>query len=81
MTFKPLRIKATNIALLQKGGGEVCGEAEFSDAEALALAQLLKRITWTDMRSNAVDDVEAGSMRDAINKVQRVFADAGYNPR
>jgi hypothetical protein len=81
MEHKPLLIKATNLELVAKGGGEVYGETKLSDAEALALAQLLKRITWTDMRGCAVDDAEASLMRGAVEKIQDALAGAHYAPR
>jgi hypothetical protein len=57
------------------------GYAELNEAEALALAQLCKRITFGDMRSCAVDDNEAYVMRDAIVKLQTALRTAGYAPR
>lgn len=68
----------TLAATLPDGG---TSDASLTDAEAMALAQLVKRIGWSEMRSNAVDDVEAQSMREAISKVRRVLADVGYAPR
>jgi hypothetical protein len=53
----------------------------FSQEEALALAQLVKRITFSDVRQNAVDDAEAYLMLDAINEVQKALRGAGYDPR
>ena len=52
-----------------------------NEVEALALAQLCKRITFSDMRSCAVDDNEAYVMRDAIGKLQAALRTAGYAPR
>ena len=57
------------------------GVAEMSEAEALALAQLCKRITFSDMRSCAVDDNEAFVIRDAVDKLQGALKAAGYAPR
>lgn len=57
------------------------GVAEMSEAEALALAQLCKRITFSDMRSCAVDDNEAYVIRDAVDKLQGALKAAGYAPR
>ncbi len=54
---------------------------ELTDAEALALAQLVKRIGWAEMRSNAVDENEAYVMRDAVTVLARALSDAGYAPR
>ena len=54
---------------------------ELPDGEALALAQLCKRISHADCRSNAVNDDEAYIMMDAIAKLQRALAESGYSPR
>ena len=48
---------------------------------AWALAQFLKRVGWTEIRQNAVDDTEAYDMRDAIAALQKALADAGISPR
>ena len=74
MTTK-LTIAATT---LPDGG---TSDATFTDAQAMALAQLVKRIGWSEMRANAVNDAEAAAMREAVLKVQRVLADVGYAPR
>ena len=54
---------------------------ELTDAEAWNLAQFLKRVGFSDFRSNAVDDQEAYAMRDAADKVRTALAEAGYAPR
>ena len=51
------------------------------DEEAWVLAQLVKRITWSDIRRCAVDDTEAHVMVDAIAVVRENLADAGIAPR
>lgn len=51
------------------------------DAQALALAQFVKRVGWTEIRANAADNYEADLMRDAIAHLQRQLAEAGYAPR
>ena len=56
-------------------------DAQLSDEETLALAQLLKRLTWSDMRGCAVDDAETYIIRDAVGKVQDALGRAGYAPR
>lgn len=53
----------------------------FSQEEALALAQLVKRITFSDVRQNAADEAEAYLMLDALNEVQKALQEAGYDPR
>lgn len=55
--------------------------AELTDAQAWALAELCKRITWSDCRSNAVSDQEAYLMIDATAKLGTALARAGYSPR
>ena len=54
---------------------------ELTDAEALALAQFVKRASWRDYRTNAVNDDEAYFMKDAGGKIQRALAEVGYAPR
>ena len=49
--------------------------------EAQALAQFVKRLTWSAMSECAVDDAECYRIRAAIDKLQRAIADAGYAPR
>lgn len=48
---------------------------------ACALAQFVKKLTWSEMRSCAVDDGEADEIRDAINELKNALAKAGYKPR
>lgn len=48
---------------------------------AEALAQFIKRIGWTEMRQNAVDDAEANEMRCAVEQVRKSLQEAGYDPR
>lgn len=57
------------------------GYAEMSEAEALALAQLVKRITFSDVRSCAVDDHETRIMMAVIGKLQKALGSVGYAPR
>lgn len=51
------------------------------DERALALAQFLKRVGWSEMRQNAVDDAEAYDMRDGLDQVRKALQEAGYAPR
>jgi hypothetical protein len=57
------------------------GYAELSPAEASALAQLLKRITFSDLESCAIDKEEAYLMVNAIERLQSAMATAGYDLR
>lgn len=54
---------------------------DLSDAHAMALAQFVKRVTWSDMRSCAVDDDEAYEIRAAVDQVAKALAEKGYAPR
>jgi hypothetical protein len=54
---------------------------ELEPAQALALAQFVKRVRWTEVRQNAVGDDEADLMMDAMNEVAKALAAVGYAPR
>ncbi|ENH3227644.1 TPA: DUF7706 family protein [Klebsiella oxytoca] len=54
---------------------------QLSKEEALALAQLLKQLTWADIRGCAADNNEAYTISDAVAKLQKSLAEAGYQPR
>jgi hypothetical protein len=54
---------------------------ELTDAEALALAQFMKRVGFSEWRQNAIDDDEAYLMRDGCDKIASALVDVGYNPR
>ena len=50
-------------------------------AQALALAQFVKRVRWTEVRQNAVGDDEADLMMDAMYELAKALREAGYAPR
>lgn len=54
---------------------------QLTDEQAMALAQFVKRVSWSEIRTNAVSDADAYTMRDSISKLQDALADAGYAPR
>ena len=56
-------------------------DVDLPPAEAMALAQFMKRVTWTEMRACAADEAECYEIRAAIDKVQRALANADYAPR
>ena len=66
---------------VRDNAGIAADRTTLSDKEAWAFAQLLKRITWSEMRILSVDTVEAHEMKDAVLKVQAAFAEAGIAPR
>ena len=51
------------------------------DHEAWALAQFVKRLSYREIRDNAVDEQETDNMKSAINNLQKSLAEAGFNPR
>ena len=53
----------------------------FEDAEAWALAELCKRIGYSECRANAVDDDEARNMIVATSKMQQALSRAGFAVR
>lgn len=54
---------------------------ELTDSQAMALAQFVKRLTWSEMRACAVDDDETWVMKDAIQALQKSLAAVGFSPR
>jgi len=56
-------------------------ELELEDVHAIALAQFVKRVTWSDFRACAVDDEEAYLIRAAVDRVAKALAEVGYAPR
>jgi hypothetical protein len=54
---------------------------EVNEELAEGLAQFLKRVGYTEIRQNAVDDVEAYIMRDALDQVAQALKGVGYAPR
>ena len=56
-------------------------EFELPRAQALALAQMVKRITFDRVRENAVDDAETYRMLDAIYVLRKALEEAGFAPR
>jgi hypothetical protein len=54
---------------------------ELTQSQALALAQFVKRLTWSEIHACAVDEDETYEMRDAINLLQKSLAEAGFSPR
>jgi len=70
-----------NLIVSQDPSNTQRGYAELSDAEALALAQFVKRVGWDELRGNAADDAEAYQIRSAVEKLQTALAGAGVAPR
>jgi len=54
---------------------------ELDTEEAWALAQLMKRIGWSECRALAQDVHESGLMIEAIERVRAALAEAGCTPR
>lgn len=56
-------------------------EIDMTAPEAQALAQFVKRVGWSELRSCAVDDDEASTIRDAIYLLQDALSKAGFSQR
>ena len=56
-------------------------ELELSEDEAWALAEFVKRVTWSEMRACAGDDDEAYMIRSAVLAVGEALASQGIAPR
>lgn len=54
---------------------------ELTQSQVLALAQFVKRLTWSEIQACAVDEDETYEMRDAVNLLQKSLAEAGFSPR
>ena len=51
------------------------------ESHALALAQFVKRVGWSEFRANAVNDAEVYEIRAAVDALQRALVEAGFSPR
>ncbi|PIQ51427.1 MAG: hypothetical protein COW02_14940 [Comamonadaceae bacterium CG12_big_fil_rev_8_21_14_0_65_59_15] len=54
---------------------------EMNEVLASALAQFGKRVGFSEIRGNAVNDFEAYLIRDALDRVRIELANAGFSPR
>lgn len=54
---------------------------ELDSTQALALAQLVKRIGFSDVEANAAGREEAYIMLEAIELLRMAMAEAGFAPR
>jgi len=54
---------------------------ELDAAQALALAQFVKRLGWAEIRQSAVDDSEAYAMRTSLGFLATALKESGYAPR
>ena len=54
---------------------------ELPENQAIALAQFVKRVGWSEMRGCAVNDNEAYEIKDAVYVLQNALAEKGYAPR
>lgn len=48
---------------------------------AWSLAEFVKRVGWSEIRSNAVDDQEADQIRAALEYLRDALALRGFSPR
>jgi hypothetical protein len=54
---------------------------ELTNDQALALAQLIKRVPLSDLRSNAQNEKESYDMQSALEQVRKALSEQGFNPR
>jgi hypothetical protein len=64
-----------------RAGIERLEELHLSHQEAMALAQLVKRLSWSEIRACAVNDEEAWLIKDAVGRLKKSLAYHGYSPR
>jgi len=60
---------------------ELIVQVELTDAQAWALAQMVKRLGWLDLRPVAVDAAEIRIMLTALERVRQALENVGYAPR
>ena len=51
---------------------------EIDYEKALALAQFVKRLGWSEIRANAANDDEAYCMKEAIGELQKALEETGF---
>lgn len=54
---------------------------QLTHSESWALAQLVKRLGFSDRRRLATSDTEAYLMMDGIDQLMKALAEEGYSPR
>ncbi|MDX1252187.1 MAG: hypothetical protein IDH49_08090 [Gammaproteobacteria bacterium] len=59
----------------------VCFTVELTEDQALAYAQFLKRVCFSDYMDHAVDKDEAYQMMYAGERIREGLASAGFSPR
>lgn len=56
-------------------------QLHLDEAQAMALAQFVKRVGWSEFRTNAANDAEAYEIRATVDALQMALAGAGFAPR
>lgn len=56
-------------------------EINATDRQIYAMAQVLKRMSWTDARKLSTTDDEAYDAQYALEQIREALAEQGYNPR
>lgn len=56
-------------------------EIEVSEKQLDALAQVLKRVGFTDIRKLSGSEEEAYDAQYALEQIRQSLAESGYNPR
>lgn len=56
-------------------------DIDIDETQTAALAQVLKRIGYTDIRALSQDDAEAYSAQHALEQIRQALVKQGYDPR
>lgn len=66
---------------MQNANDRVSLVVDLSPDLAWSLAQFVKRVGWSEIRSNAVDDEEAEMIRSSLEYLRDALALSGFAPR
>ena len=62
-------------------GGHMEIKIEIQEDEAMALAQVLKRIGFSEIRKLSTSEEETYEAQNALESVRKALAETGFNPR
>lgn len=54
---------------------------ELEEEQVIALSQYVKRVGFSDVRQNSINDDEAYLIMDAIYQIAKSLKENGYDPR
>ena len=56
-------------------------DLDLDEKQIIALSQYVKRVGFSDVRQNSIDDDEAYLVMDAIYQIAKSLKENGYDPR